>query len=319
MTGATGRTWGSDPPALGGPSPVDSKVDPWTAAMRRGDYATAWSIAAAEQARRDPARRDDHDLPYHLRWVWDGRPFDGGDVLVRCYHGLGDTVQFARYLPLLRQRAASVTVEMQPRLLPLFRDHPGIDRLVPFDVAAPVPPLDCDLEIMELAFALRIPPDAAPPVLPPVPPAHLPPGCIALCWRGGDWDPDRSIPEPLMRPLARGPAVSLVAAPTELPVINPQGCPMDMMQTAALISGAALVITVDTLVAHLAGSLNRPTWLLVKHDPDWRWPVEGMRTSWYPSMRVFRQDHPGDWPGVIARVTNALDRQAGAPRSRAPA
>lgn len=299
--------------------PVPHDTDPWTAAMRRGDHPAAWAIMAAELAGRDPAQRDDPGLPYHLRWVWDGRPFDGRHVLVRCYHGLGDTVQFARFLPLLHERAASVTVEVQPRLLPLFRVHPGIDRLIPFDVAAPAAPLDCDIEIMELPFALRAAPAAVPPVLPPVPPAPLPPGCVALCWRGGDWDGARSVPETLMAPLCRAPAVSLVAAPTDLPVINPQGCPMDMAQTAGIISGAALVITVDTLIAHLAGSLNRPTWLLLKHDPDWRWPVEGSCTPWYPSMRIFHQDRPGDWQGVIARVAAALDRHPVSSLSGSPA
>ena len=99
---------------------TDPKPDPWTAAMRRGDHRAAWDIMAAAHSARDPATRDDPNLPYHLRWVWDGRPFDGRRVLVRCYHGLGDTVQFARFLPHLRARAAEVTVEMQPRLLPLF-------------------------------------------------------------------------------------------------------------------------------------------------------------------------------------------------------
>lgn len=274
--------------------------------MRRGDHPAAWEIMAAELAARDPASRDDPSLPYHLRWVWDGRPFDGRRVLVRCYHGLGDTVQFARFLPLLRTRAARVTVEMQPRLLPLFRGHPGIDRLIPFDVACPAPPSDCDIEIMELSFALRVRPKDAPPLPLAVSAAQMPEGTAALCWRGGDWDETRSIPEPLMTPLCRPPAVTLVAAPTALPVLNPEGCPMDMQATAALIAGAARVVTVDTLMAHLAGALGRPTLLLLKHDADWRWPGEGERTPWYPSLRIFRQRRPGDWESVVAQAANAL-------------
>ena len=276
--------------------------------MRRGDFHTAFRVQAAELARRDPATRDDPNLPYHLRWVWDGRPFDGVDALVRCYHGLGDTLMFSRFLPRLAARAASVTVEMQPRLLPLFRGFPGIDRLIPFDVAAPHPPMDCDLEIMELPLALRAGPEDAPPIpcLAPAP-AALPRGCIALCWEGGDWDPARNVPPALFAPLCRVPAVSLVGRATGLPVLNPAGCPMDMGLTARLIAGAALVVTVDTMTAHLAGALGRPTWLLVKHDPDWRWPVDEDRTPWYPSMRIWRQHRPGDWQGVMARLSAALD------------
>lgn len=274
--------------------------------MRRGDHAEAWAIAREGLARRDPATRDDPALPYHLRWVWDGRRFDGVDVLVRCYHGYGDTIQFSRFLPLLAARAASVTVEMQPRLLPLFRDFPGIDRLVPFDVTAPLKPSACDIEIMELPLALQ----AGPPDAPPVPlravPAALPPGCLALCWRAGDWDEGRSIPDDLLAPLCRAPALSLVAEATSLPVLNPQGCPMDLPRTAALIAGAALVVTVDTMAAHLAGTLGRPTLLLLKHQPDWRWPLQGDRSGWYPTMRVLRQDRPGDWTGVVARAHAAV-------------
>lgn len=280
--------------------------DSWTRAMRRGDHEAAWAMAQQAIAGRDPRTRDDPALPYHLRWVWDGRPFDGRDVLVRCYHGYGDTLQFARFLPLLRRRAASVTVEMQPRLLPLFQGFPGIDRLLPFDVAAPLKPFACDLEIMELPLALRAAPQDAPPVPLRVAPAPLPAGCIALCWQAGDWDENRSLPEAAAAGLCRAPAVTLVAAPTSLTVLNPEGCPMDMQRTAAMVAGAALVVTVDTMAAHLAGTLGRPVLTLLKHRPDWRWPVEGDRTPWYPTMRVIRQDRPGDWTDVVARARAAI-------------
>lgn len=280
--------------------------DPWTQAMRRGDHARAWRIAHEILARRDPATRDDPSKPYHLRWVWDGRPLDGRDVLVRCYHGYGDTLQFARFLPLLAQRAASVTVEMQPRLLPLFRGFPGVDRLIPFDVAAPAKPFPCDIEIMELPLALQAGPLDAPPVPLGVEVATVPPGCLALCWQAGDWDEGRSIPEALVAPLCRAPTLTLVAGPTALPVLNPEGCPMDLPLTAGLVAAAALVVTVDTMAAHLAGTLGRPVMLLLKHDPDWRWPLEGDRTPWYPTMRILRQDAPGDWEGVIARAARAI-------------
>ncbi|WP_374301923.1 hypothetical protein [Paracoccus sp. (in: a-proteobacteria)] len=282
--------------------------DPWTQAMRRGDFPAAWDIAVRAMGQRDPATRDDPRLPYHLRWVWDGRPFDGRDVLVRCYHGLGDTLMFARFLPLLARRAARVTVEMQPHLLPLFRGFPGIRRLVPFDVARPLPPQDCDIEIMELSLALRVGPANAPMPALAIAPAPLPPGTVALCWGAGDWDPARGVPEAMLLPFCQGPALSLMPGPTTLPVLNPEGCPLDMVRTAQLVAGSALVVTVDTMIAHLAGVLGRPVWLLAKHDPDWRWPVEGTRTPWYPTMRVWRQPAPGDWAGVTSQAPAALDR-----------
>ena len=286
--------------------------------MRRNDHATAWRLAAADLARRDPSRRDDPTQPYHLRWVWDGRDFDGCDVLVRCYHGYGDTLQFARFLPLLSRRAASVTVEMQPRLLPLFRSFPGIDRLIPFDVTAPAPPRACDIEIMELPFALRAAPHETPQVRIDVVPTVLPPQTRALCWMAGDWDAERSVPESLIARLCRGPTITLVGAPTALPVLNPEGCPMDIPQTAALVAGAAVVVTVDTMIAHLAGVLGRPTLLLLKHEPDWRWPLEGDWTPWYPTMRIIRQQRPGDWSGVVDYACSVIDEMEQAGQEEPP-
>ena len=103
--------------------------------MRADDVERAWAISADILAARDPATRDDPAMPYHQRWVWDGRAFDSEDVLVRCYHGLGDTIQFARYLPILASRAASVRLEVQPRLIELLAGLPGIAELIPFDPA----------------------------------------------------------------------------------------------------------------------------------------------------------------------------------------
>ncbi|HET9628050.1 MAG TPA: hypothetical protein VFP14_01050, partial [Novosphingobium sp.] len=138
-----------------------SEVDPeWANAMRRGDYAAAWAIQERALAERRREEADDPGRPYHLRWVWDGAPVDGRHVLVRCYHGLGDTLQFARFLPELAARAASVTVEAPARLHGLLSIFPC--QLKAFDPDRPAPRSGCDVEIMELAFALRLQPDEVP-------------------------------------------------------------------------------------------------------------------------------------------------------------
>lgn len=288
---------------------MSDQVRQWTDAMRSGDFDRAWAISSEILAARDPATRDDPAAPYHQRWVWDGRAFDGRDVLVRCYHGLGDTIQFARYLPLLARRAASVTLEVPPRLAGLLSGLPGVADIIPFDPARPTAPAACDLEITELPFALRESPSSvAKPYLRSTP-AVLPSGTIGLCYASGDWDPDRSVPPALFaRLLAGRAAVSLVAEPTNLQVLNPEGCPFDLGTTAALVAGADLVITVDTMIAHLAGALGRPTWLLLKHEPDWRWPRSDDNTPWYPQMRLYRQCAPGDWTSVVDQI--ALDLAA---------
>ena len=281
--------------------------DRWTRAMRRGDYELAWQVGAEALAARDPATRDDPAQPYHLRWVWDGSPFDGRHVLVRCYHGLGDTLQFARYLPLLAERTASVTLEAPPRLAELLGHLPGVDCLVPFDPAHPLPPSECDIEIMELAFALRTAPGRVPPPYLHAAPAPLPSSCVALCYEAGEWDPARSVPPTLLTELcSERPCLSLVPGATDLPVLNPEGCPLDMALTASWIGGVELVITVDTMIAHLAGAMNKPAWLLLKHDPDWRWAPAATGSDWYPSMRLYVQENPGDWGSVIDRVLTDL-------------
>ncbi|MET1756657.1 glycosyltransferase family 9 protein [Novosphingobium sp. RD2P27] len=279
----------------------------WVDAMRRGDHAMAWALCEKQARLRPPEERDDPRLPYHQRWVWDLTDLSGRDVLVRCYHGLGDTLQFLRFLPKLRQSAARVTLEVQPRLIPLLAPDCA-DVIAPFDPARPLRPADCDIEIMELSFALRTPPGDCPPPYLHATPARLPQGTIGLCCKSGDWDSDRSIPAELLAPLCQGRScVTLDSLPNPLPVRNPQGCAFDMAETAALVAGCSLVITVDTMIAHLAGALGRPVWLLLKHEPDWRWAPETRRSDWYPSARLYAQSRPGDWHSVIHEVAHDLD------------
>jgi hypothetical protein len=284
----------------------------WTAAMRAGAFAEAWLLSDQSLRDRSPATRDDPGLPYHLRWVWDGRDFVGKHALVRCYHGLGDTIQFARFLPLLARQTASLTLEVQPQLVELLRSLPrkegdvAID-VVAFDPSKPLPPSECDLEITELDYALRTPPHA---VQPPYLSAFgdvLPSDVTGLCYGAGEWDPERSLPPELMAPLCRqARCVTLMPESTMLEVLNPQGCPLDMQATASLVASTKLVITVDTMIAHLAGAMGKPTWLLLKHDPDWRWTPGSTTSHWYPTMRLYHQASPGDWAEVIARVEQDL-------------
>ena len=279
----------------------------WTQAMREGRWPAAWAIAEQSLRARPPQERDNPALPYHQRWVWDGRPFEGRSVLVRCYHGLGDTIQFARFLPALSRRAADVTVEAPPSLLPLLAGVPGITRLHPFDPAHPLPPAECDIEITELDLALRIAPsDVAEPYL-RASRAVLPQGTVALCYGSGDWDPARNIPAELLAPLCmHAPCITLVPECTSLPVLNPGGCPLDMELTASLVAGASLVVTVDTMIAHLAGALGRPTWLLLKAEPDWRWAPDQTSSPWYPTMRLYAQGEPGNWAPVAEAIARDL-------------
>ena len=280
--------------------------------MRTGAYENAWAISARILAERDPATRDDPTRPYHRRWVWDGSDVAGRHVLVRCYHGLGDTIQFARFLPALGMRAASVTLEAQPALCGILTALPGVARVIPFDPVRPAPPSECDIEITELQFALRAAPSTGGPPYLQASAAPLPPGTIALCYGTSDWDVARRLPPSLLRPLCeRWPCLVLQPEPCGLPVINPTGCSLDITETASLIAGAALVVTVDTMVAHLAGAMGRAVWLLLKTDPDWRWMPHASGSPWYPTMRIFTQPRAGDWQAVLVEVEQAIEHGFG--------
>jgi len=280
--------------------------------MRAGLFDKAWTVSDAVLAACDPATRDDPALPYHMRWVWDGRPLDGRRVLVRCYHGLGDTLQFCRYLPPLRTRVAELTVEAQPELVPLLRTLPGPDHVVPFRPDAPTPAPECDVEVMELAHALRLAPNGAPylsaePL--PCPAAGL---LVGLCWRAGGWDPGRSVPLAALAPLGqvpgvrlvslqRGPGLEELASAGAPPLLDTGDRSADVTAAARLMASLDLVITVDTMVAHLAGALGRPTWLLLPAEADWRWML-GRSTLWYDSIRLYRQPSPGHWIAPLAEL-----------------
>ena len=280
----------------------------WWAAMTSGDFPSAWRANDVVLAARSPQHRDDPAQPYHLRWVWDGTPVDGATVLVRCYHGLGDTLQFARYLPALRRRAAHVTVEIQPELIPLVALIGGADRLVPFDPAAPRPAGPCDLEIMELSHALRLAPRPI-PYLPVPRPASTRPPRIGLCWQAhlGGWRPERSMSASLAAELLiDGIAWQSLQKGADLPSMTP--CPSELSETAHVIAGLDLVITVDTMVAHLAGAIGTPVWLLLDTQPDWRWAEPQRGSWWYPSVRKYRQERAGDWGPPLRAIATDLTR-----------
>src|SRR3981081_2489796 len=122
--------------------------------MRRGDFDAAWQISDAVLVERR-ARGPCWHWPRHEQWIWDGRPLAGQRVLVRCYHGLGDTIQFARFLPVLARLCRDLTVWVQPTLMPLLQRMRSPVRLLPLHDGTPESDYDVDIEIMEIAHALR--------------------------------------------------------------------------------------------------------------------------------------------------------------------
>src|SRR5579884_73278 len=208
--------------------------DEWTAAMMRGDFARAWAISDRILADRIAHGGFDYTLPRHLQAIWDGRPLAGKHVLVRCYHGLGDTIQFVRFAKPLRAIAREVSLWVQPTLKALVANVAGIDRVLPLHDGIPHLAYDVDIEIMELAHALRITPAMLGAHVPYIrSPARITwidrvtNFRVGLIWAAGDWDPRRSMRFTELAPLLPLPHIEFVvlqrgpaqteAAPYKLP------------------------------------------------------------------------------------------------------
>src|SRR5919202_270538 len=238
--------------------PCEPRAARWTSCMRRGAFEAAWAISDAVLRAR--AGVPCWHWPRHLQYVWDGTPLTGKRVLVRCYHGLGDTIQFIRYAPLIKEVAREVLVWAQPALLQLFRTMRGIDRLLPLHDGTPEVEYDVDVESMELPHLFRTTLATIPAEIPylHVAPAALPRHgrlAVGLVWAAGDWEPRRSIPFPLLAPLAAVPGVALYILQRG-PALDQYQHGLgslcgsdDVVEAARIMRALDLVISVDTMPA----------------------------------------------------------------------
>ena len=262
-------------------------------------------------------------------------PIAGKTVLVHAEQGFGDTLQLVRYLPLLAAAGADVVLEVQPSLFPLLSQMEGVSQVV--IQGEPLPHFDVHCPIMSLPLAFKTSLESIPSKLPYLEAksdrlekwnGRLRPKSgmrIAFAWAGSathKQDHLRSIPIskllPLLDPTNSIQWISLQRDLREgdrehlarLPHIQQVGDQFeDFADTAAVLTLADLVITVDTAVAHLAGALGRPVWVMLQHSPDFRWLLDRADSPWYPSARLFRQHQSGDWDDVISRVAAALRQQ----------
>jgi tetratricopeptide (TPR) repeat protein len=274
-------------------------------------------------------------MPDFTQPRWDGGPLDGRTVLLYAEQGLGDTLHFVRYAPLVKARGGRVIVQCQRALIPLLSHSPGIDGLTAWgDIP---PPFDVYVPLMSLPSLFHTTLETIPAGIPylfadPERIAHwrreLAPvrGLrVGITWQGSPrhpWDRHRSVPLALFEPLARNEGVQLISLQqghgTEqlldlagrFPVLS-LGDLVDrtagpFMDTAAILRNLDLVVSVDTAIAHLAGGLGVPLWLAVHHTPDWRWLLDRDDNPWYPSARLFRQPAPGDWASVFGRMAEEL-------------
>jgi hypothetical protein len=294
----------------------------WRSHARRGDFAAAWQVSdrALELQRTGVL----NGFPRHFRGVWDGSPVENKRVLVHCNHGLGDTIQFARFIPRLLDVANEVTIQVQPQLQKLLAHVCDEAHLYSGDIQHGGS-YDVELEIMELAHVFRIGLDDAPIKVPyiDVAPAPMPDTGklkVGVVWQAGDWDDRRSIPFHALLEWTAAPNVELYSLQHDPVLAGWQPSPINILdattveRTAALMRSLDLVITVDTMTAHLAGALARPVLTLLQQDADWRWLADRSDSPWYPTMRLFRQPTQGEWHPVIHDVAEQLKKAADHPR-----
>lgn len=264
---------------------------------------------------------------------WQGEALGKRHLLLRAEQGLGDTLQFCRFIPQLQKLAPHITLECPASLVPLLRQLPGLATVVPQGPDLPEDAWGCDcyLPLMSLPHVLHAGLEDLPGTMPylKAPAERLPwwqqqlgrrRGLrVGLAWAGNPAHPNdrwRSCPPADMAVLGeiRGVEfISLQLPPSAppLPLRNLAADIGDFADTAAIVAELDLVISVDTAIIHLAGALGRPAWLLLAADADWRWLRERQDSPWYPSLRLYRQKMPGQWLPVLEAVAKDLSNLAG--------
>jgi Tfp pilus assembly protein PilF len=264
---------------------------------------------------------------------WDGGPLNGKVILLHAEQGLGDTVQFIRYAPLVKERGGRVVVVCPDLLTQLLARSPGVDRVVASGL--PLPPFEVHAPLLSLPGLFRTTAATIPARVPYVFPepslvqrwreklGDAPGYKVGIAWRGSTRhkkDRERSVSLETLAPLAAVPSVCLYSLQVEsgreeltalagrFAVTDLAGHfdPTSFADAAAVIPCLDLVVTVDSALAHLAGALGAPVWVALPFNPDWRWHLERQDSPWYPSMRLFRQKQRGQWPKVFETMAAEL-------------
>lgn len=290
--------------------------------LLNGDFAEGWKTYGWYTKIRGAAPLS-FDQP-----AWDGGDLGGKTLLLYEEHGYGDTLQFIRYAREIRKHAGRVVVSCRPEMAQLLASAPGVDEVV--SSGQPLPPFDCHASFFVLPQLMK----TTVPSIPRDVPYLTPPAALVDAWRARDilrpgrnagivWrgnkqtDARRAMTAEQAARLCAAPGFNWIslqvgAEPAEDAALSAHNVKsagalfMDWADTAALIAALDLVVTVDTAVAHLAGALGKPVWIMVPFMPDWRWLLERDDSPWYPTARLFRQPAADNWDAVIAAVAGEI-------------
>jgi tetratricopeptide (TPR) repeat protein len=301
------------------PDYARAKLNSALCLLLQGHYAAAWPRYEYRWADQQRGSLRQFEQP---RWSG-GLSLQGKTLLLHAEQGLGDAIQFCRFAPLAAALGAQVVLEAPASLTEVFQTlGDGIKVISSGD---PLPDFDlhCPLASLPLAFA------AAPDTLPSKTylsaakkdiehwQQHLPPGSgsfrIGIVWAGSQTDPSRAIPlETLLSALPREAQIislqkeistdSAATLVTHPEIVCCEDALNSFADTAAVLANLDLIITIDTSVAHLAGAMGLPVWVLLHTASDWRWMAAGPTTPWYPSARLFRQHTAGDWGSLVTEA-----------------
>jgi len=289
----------------------EAAAERWADFMMNGNFHAAWQESAWIES---TGYKDPHRL-------WNGESWHDKCVMVRCLHGLGDAIQFIRYARLLRQTCRSLIVQSHPELVEILRRVPGVDEAVTWNEREDS--WDTQIEVMELPRLfhtslttipadvpyIRLPSEQREWAAARVPKTGRP--NVGLVWQASSWNPKRSIPRSALLPLLQQAEFCFYnlqkEADDHIPGFHAgRGGALSLPETAALAEQMDLIISVDTMAAHLAGALARPVWILLPADADWRWMRTRRDSPWYPTATLFRQQYRDNWPPVIDAVAESL-------------
>ncbi len=299
-----------------------------------GDFAAGF---AGYEARW---RRPGMDMPAYPMPLWTGEDLNGRRILLHDEQGFGDTIQFCRFAATIEEKGAEVTLLVRPALKRLFAglglrgavsDAPPVER---FDFHCPLMSLPLHLGLQRASLSPRSPYLTAEPALVTSWADRLSalapgPFRVGLVWQGdpaSQSERGRSPPLDALRPILDLPGIRFVLlqkyhgrsgleAVAALPHVTDLGEQLDtgpdaFVDTAAVMTQLDLIVSSDTGPAHLAGALGAPSWILLKHVPEWRWALTGEGTPWYPSICLFRQQVRGDWDDPVRDLRGALAERA---------